>query len=108
MNTSSKLRLSTKQTALLVIDIQEKLAAAMPDEALARVIKGAGLLARGMRVLGVPVAYSEQYPQGLGASVPELRALLADAPRIEKVEFDCTAAAGFALPAQARCVVLAG
>jgi nicotinamidase-related amidase len=102
------LRLDRKETALLVIDIQEKLAAAMDDAARAGAVKNAGVLVSGMRALGVPVLYSEQYPQGLGPTVPELRSLLGEAARLEKTEFDCTAAPGFQLPKGVRSVVLAG
>ncbi len=106
----SALRMDRQSTVLLVIDIQEKLAAAMDEEARHSALWRVSMLISGMQTLEVPVLYSEQYPQGLGTTVPEVRALLGDAPRLEKMEFDCTAAPGFdrMLPKSARSVVLCG
>ena len=74
---------------LVVIDVQERLAQAMPAKYaggnLARVQK----LIQGARTLGVPVLYTEQYPKGLGPTLPAVRELLADTPRFEKTCFSC-------------------
>ncbi len=47
------------KSALLVVDIQERLAAAMPAEPLARTVKNARILIEGARALGVPVLVIE-------------------------------------------------
>ncbi len=60
---------SGDDTALLVVDVQERLAAAMDPEALARVLGRLGALIEGARVLGLPIAVTEQYPKGLGHTV---------------------------------------
>jgi nicotinamidase-related amidase len=80
-------RLDPKTTVLLVVDVQEKLAAAMPADALERVVKNAGILIDAAKILGVPVLTSEQYPKGLGATVLALREKLPNAP-IPKMTFD--------------------
>lgn len=77
--------MSRQDTALLVVDVQVKLLAAMqPPPALVwnirRVIDGA-------RALGIPVAATEQYPQGLGPTTPELAQRLTDIP--SKRMFSC-------------------
>jgi nicotinamidase-related amidase len=70
------------------------------------VIDNAGRLLAAARQLDVPVLQTEQYPSGLGATVPEL-APPAGAPAIEKMTFDACGAVVDALsPGQA--VVVAG
>jgi nicotinamidase-related amidase len=88
-------RLTPARTALLVVDVQERLASAMPpSDAIANVAR----LIEGARLLGVPVLVTEQYPKGLGATVPTLRDALAaftdTPPVLEKIEFDATENAG--------------
>jgi nicotinamidase-related amidase len=52
------------------------------------VLRNAAVLIKAAVRLGLPVVASEQYVKGLGSTVPELRALLPDAP-LEKLEFSC-------------------
>jgi len=85
---SDDLQLDRAKALVLVIDVQEKLARAMPPEAEARMEKNAGILVKAARRLGLPVVASEQYVKGLGPTVPALRELL-PSPPIEKVEFSC-------------------
>ncbi len=62
--------LRPSDSLLLVIDAQERLVPAMHDAAgLARNI---GMLVQGAGLVQVPVVVSEQYPKGLGATVPGL------------------------------------
>ena len=63
-------RLDPSTTLILVVDVQEKLAAAMPEEALATLVKNTGILLEAAKALGVRVLASEQYPKGLGPTVP--------------------------------------
>jgi len=69
-------RLLPASTVLLVVDVQEKLAAAMPEAALAALLKNAEILLQTAHTLGVRVIASEQYPKGLGPTVPALAARL--------------------------------
>lgn len=69
-------RLEPKKTLLVVVDIQERLASAMPVEQMGRVVKNTALLLHVAARLSVRVLASEQYPKGLGATIPEVRDLL--------------------------------
>ena len=74
---------------LLVVDIQENLAQAI--HGLSGVTTRAGVLIRAAQVLDVPVAFTEQNPQGIGRTLAELRALAPAAPVLEKSYFATTA-----------------
>ena len=82
------MRLRPENTLLLVIDMQEKLQPLIHDDA--RVRASAAALARGCHLLGVPTYVTEQYPKGLGHTVPELLpAVEAAGGTLEKTEFSC-------------------
>ena len=83
-------RLDPNSTVILVVDVQEKLAAAMPEETFGTMLKNTGILLDTAKALGVPVLASEQYPKGLGPTVPaisEKLAALGVAP-LAKTTFD--------------------
>ncbi len=82
-------------TALVVIDVQEKLVQLVPEEAGRRVVRTLSRLIPLMDLLGVSVLWTEQYPAGLGRTVSELAALLEGRPRFEKTVFGCFGAPGF-------------
>jgi nicotinamidase-related amidase len=82
---SSPELMSPKDTGLLVIDVQEKLLAAIPDGR--RVVWNIRRLIDGAGILGLPVAATEQYPKGLGATAPELADRLDEIP--SKLTFSC-------------------
>ena len=63
-------------TALLVVDVQEKLLPAMPTAEAPRLLRAVDLLLDAADRFGLPTWVTEQYPSGLGATVPELRARL--------------------------------
>ena len=77
--------MSRSDSALLVVDMQEKLVAAIGSGE--RIIWNVRRLIDGARLLGLPVVASEQYPQGLGPTVPELASLLEHRPA--KLNFSC-------------------
>lgn len=80
-------------TGLVLIDAQVRLAAAMPEPILNTAIKNWLSLIEMAVVLKLPVAVSEQYPKGLGKTLPVLDAALAKlmppARYLEKLEFNC-------------------
>jgi nicotinamidase-related amidase len=75
------------QSQLVMIDMQAKLAAVMPKAAMQSVTKNAGILAQAATLLTVPVAITEQYPKGLGATLPEIFQHLAQVKGIAKTAF---------------------
>ncbi len=77
--------MSRGDTALLVVDMQEKLLPAIADGR--RVIANARRLIDGAKILGLPVVATEQYPKGLGPTVAELAERLGPAP--SKLTFSC-------------------
>lgn len=100
----SPLSLSREQALILCIDVQERLAQAMPEELLERLVYNASNLLRGAQALGVPVLVSEQYRKGLGLTLPTLSdALPAGTPRFEKLDFSA-----WADPAIAKAIVDSG
>lgn len=85
--------LRRKDTALVVVDIQEKLLPAMHGQD--KILKYAQILVTAAQVLQLPVIFTEQYPKGLGHTLPVLREAAPEAPVIEKLHFSCARAGGF-------------
>jgi nicotinamidase-related amidase len=63
--------LSRHRSGLLVVDVQEKLIGSIDEDR--RVVWNIGRLLDAARLMGVPIIGTEQYPQGLGATIGELR-----------------------------------
>ena len=103
-------RIRADDTVLLLVDMQERLLPAMHDDAGLR--RRAAALAEGARLLDVPLVATEQYPKGLGRTVPELRAAVeAAGGALEKTTFSCLDDAGVRARLDAlgrRAVLLAG
>jgi len=79
--------LDKEDAALLIIDIQERLAPAMKQGD--RVIKNCQHLIELAKMIDIPITLTEQYPKGLGRTVPELQAVLPQYKPIEKTTFNC-------------------
>jgi nicotinamidase-related amidase len=75
-----------ESTALVVVDLQEKLAPAI--EGISGVIANAGKLIRLAKILAIPTLPTTQYRKGLGDTVPEIAELLGTEP-VDKVCFGC-------------------
>ncbi|EDY86234.1 isochorismatase hydrolase [gamma proteobacterium HTCC5015] len=89
-------QLSRAERAILcVVDIQPRLLSAMSDVDQQRVVGNSAKLMRAAAALDIPILISEQYPQGLGHTHPELLQLADEinlnAPIIGKREFSCLA-----------------
>ena len=67
-------RLKVEDTALLVVDMQEKLLPKIMQAG--EVLRNASFLVNAAKVLGVPVLATEQYPKGLGPTVEPIRGFL--------------------------------
>lgn len=101
---------NSSESQLVVIDMQERLASVMAQEALGGIIKNCGILLQAAKLLTVPTIYTEQYPQGLGATLSYLTQWLAPDTRVEKTSFSCCEESAFcALMDDTRLqIVLAG
>jgi nicotinamidase-related amidase len=80
-------RFARDSAALLVIDVQERLCAAMPAEGLARVVNRTRAAIQGAQALGIPVVVTEQYPKGLGPTLKDVKELFPNFAPVEKVDF---------------------
>jgi isochorismate hydrolase len=85
---------------LVVVDIQERLSAIMPDRE--RVLSATGKLLRTSALVGVPAIVTRQYPKGLGDLDPGVAESIALAKRdgasitlADKIAFDCFGEASF-------------
>lgn len=81
--------LDRSQSLLLVVDVQERLAPAMAEGE--KVVERVDILLEAARRLDVPVIASEQYPKGLGHTLPQLRPQLEGARVLAKTAFSCAA-----------------
>ncbi len=91
MNPIVAYSLPRDDAALLVVDYQERLFAAMPSKAGERHLANVVRLLKGAGALELPVVVTEQYPKGLGPTLPALRAAQPDLAPVEKTEFSCCA-----------------
>jgi nicotinamidase-related amidase len=81
---------------LLIIDAQERLAAAMPPERLNSVVSSIQRLIDAAKILSIPIITTEQYPAGLGHTIAGIQAHLPEKIiATEKTCFSCCTAAGF-------------
>jgi nicotinamidase-related amidase len=85
--------IQSDQSLLLVIDAQERLVPAIFEgfRLSANIVR----LLTAARRLGVPSLATEQYPRGLGRTLPELAALIPPENVIEKIHFSCMSEPGF-------------
>ena len=82
--------LTRNETVLVVIDMQERLLGAFPEERRAQVVRYASICVETARTLGIPIIVTEQYPKGLGPTIAEIRDRVGDAfAPIEKIVFSC-------------------
>jgi nicotinamidase-related amidase len=80
-------QMSAADTGLLVIDVQEKLVPKIFDSAA--LVRNIAFLLDAARLLNMPIQCTEQYPRGLGMTVPELAGKLPE--RLDKVAFSSCA-----------------
>lgn len=84
----------TKNSALLMVDIQEHLMPLVSGKDA--VLRNAVRLLTAVRVLDLPLLVTEQYPKGIGPTLLQLSSLLPPGtPCIEKTSFSCCGHAGF-------------
>ncbi len=101
--------LDIDKTALIIIDMQEKLFPVMQEKE--KLLRNIVKLIKGTQVLDIPVLFTEQYPRGLGPTLPEIRELVPDFQLVEKVNFNCCDEAAFCRALEAlkkKQVLIAG
>ncbi len=106
----NKFWLDSGQTALLVVDIQEKLVPAMNQDLYRQLLQNVPLLIEGFRSLGLPIITTEQYPKGLGHTIAEFKEATEE-HCVEKLTFSCCGDDGFVAALKktgARQVVVVG
>lgn len=79
------MRLKQNNCCALIVDFQERLMPAMhgKEELLKNTVK----LVKGLSLLEVPMLITEQYPKGLGSTLPEISEAAKGSPIIEKTSF---------------------
>lgn len=82
-----KFIIEKNNAVLVIVDIQEKLAAAMSERT--KVIDNCLHLIEAVKLLDVPVILNEQYPKGLGPTVGEIKEALRTYEPLEKITFSC-------------------
>lgn len=98
------MRLDRERTTLVVVDVQEAFRKAVPD--FERVAGGAATLVQGADAMGLPIVVTEQYPKGLGSTVPEVAERLPeDVEPLDKVCFSAAEAEGFDLGGREQALV---
>jgi nicotinamidase-related amidase len=94
MEIRDKFFLDAENSALVIIDVQEKLCQAMDEKVLKHLVKNAGILMDAAAELNIPTLVTEQYVKGLGETLPELKGRAAS-PAIEKMTFSCCGDSAF-------------
>lgn len=87
-------QLGSERSALIVVDMQERFRDLIHE--MPAVIAGCSRLIRFCARLGIPALVTEQYPAGLGRTIPELAELLPEHTPLEKLTFSCCGDEGFA------------
>ncbi len=72
---------------LMMVDVQERLLPAIAHKAA--VEKNSAILLQAARQMQVPAVVSQQYPKGLGQTVPSLAQFVPEGSTFDKVEFSC-------------------
>lgn len=89
-----KSRLLTREnTALIIIDVQEKLLAVMQDKE--KIVENILKLIDFAKIIDLPIVLTEQYPKGLGSTIKQIKDKIPEIVPIEKTVFNCFAAEGF-------------
>ncbi len=102
-------RLSPDITVFACVDLQEKLFAAMHEKE--KLAKNASILVQAAKILEVPLIVSEQYPNGLGKTIPSISSHFQPHTKIfEKMEFSALANKSFhdAIPKPPQAMVIFG
>jgi nicotinamidase-related amidase len=78
---------TANNTVLLLIDFQERLFPVMHDKE--KLLNNVVKMTKGAVALEIPIIVTEQYPKGLGPTIPEIKSLIPNFKAIEKSCFSC-------------------
>ena len=81
--------LKAENSLFFLIDIQDRLVGMLKNRE--EIAKNNSILAKAAKILGVPVIASEQYPNGLGSTILEVREYLNTENVLEKTSFSALA-----------------
>lgn len=81
------MRLTAEDSLCLVIDVQERLIPAMSDPGV--LMTQISRLLDGLKLLGIPFLVSEQYPKGLGQTLPSVLEKMPEVLPWPKLAFSC-------------------
>ncbi len=101
--------LDTRNTLLVLVDVQEKLTAVMHERE--RLVDNLEKLLKGMKAMGIPVLWLEQNPTRMGATIAPLLPWLEGNAPMAKMSFGCNGCDAFNSALQKsgrRQVLLAG
>lgn len=80
--------LDIETSLLLIIDIQERILQAQFNKE--KIVKNSLILIKAAKILDIPIIVSEQYPKGLGLTIPEIKEILPEKTAFfEKTAFSC-------------------
>ena len=85
--------LTRENTALLIIDVQEKLLAVMQDKE--KIVENILKLIDFAKIVNLPIIMTEQYPKGLGLTIEQIKNRIPEIVPIEKTAFSCFGVEGF-------------
>ena len=77
------------ETALVVIDVQERISAVMDQDDLEKITDNIIRLLKGMEILESPYFFTEQYTKGLGPTIEKLQPFKQNVEHLEKMYFSC-------------------
>jgi len=80
-------RFTRNASALLIIDVQERLIAAMNPARVERLVNRTLAAIDGAKALGLPIIVTEQYPKGLGPTMKAVAERIPDFTPVEKLQF---------------------
>lgn len=81
------MRIIKEHSAGLIIDIQERLHPHIYHHD--QLEMNTEILIKGLKLLEIPILVTEQYPKGLGLTIPTLREILENYEALEKMSFSC-------------------
>ena len=95
MTNTKKLLCNVENSCLMIVDIQEKLSAVMPEKVINRLKSNADVLLTAADRLNIPVIVTMQYPKGLGDVENFVKDKLNEKSKcFEKTSFSCLGAEG--------------